>query len=193
MTVFPTMSRGPVAVRNTITSYLKSDMPTWLDLARAQWGLDESHLPNLDVEGVFDFEREVMDRYPMTVVAVSSGRTGGRVDQDDLGAEAFRTLYNVRLYTYVKAALNEAHALQMRDDYATVLRWCLVSTKSMRNPDFEWQVETLSEDYSVAIKVGGDRWVGAVTHSFTARMDEHNVQAPLGSADVISIDAGILQ
>jgi len=193
MTVHAIMSRGPFDVRYTISGYLKKEMPKWIGLARTQWSLpSEDDLPNPDLTAIFEHERDAVDRYPQTIVGVSRGALGGRVDHDDVGAEDFRTLYTVRLYTHVRAT-GERETLRVRDDYSTVLRWCLTASKTMGNPNFEWLIETLSEDFSVGIKVGGDRWVGAVTHSFTCRMDEHNVQAPLGSADLVSISAGILQ
>ena len=79
--------------------------------------------------------------------------------------------------------------LRLRDDYAAVVRSLLLLSSSLGQPAIIWDETSLSEEYSDATVVKGDRWVAGVTHTFEVQVDESAVRSMIGTADDLTITA----
>lgn len=195
------LMRGGTQVRDGIIAYLQVAVPRLLIHARAQWNLSAADLPT---PVAYDaYEPTSLDRYPLIGVVVNRTRGWTRVDYDEVAGENYRPRYFVRIYTWVRTPMDSNgfpvqpdydKTLKCRDDLGAVVRACLLDSLSLRTDFTKPEVflldeGTLTEDYSAAAKVGGDRWVAGVVHDFELQVDEGLFRLGIGSAD--SIEQGV--
>jgi len=187
--------RGATAVRAAVVDYLSVWMPQIIDQARTDWVVDENRLPYpVAYDG---YEPYALDKTPLVGVNVVQAGEFIRKDYDDAMSQRYLTKYTVRVFTWCKTPLDDAGnpdeteyvlTLQMRDDLAACMRAALVRSGSLGHPEAILFDETsLSEEYSEATGIKGDRFVAGVIHSFEMRFDETVPIVPLGTADTINI------
>lgn len=159
-----TEMRGPIAVRHTITEYLRSCLDGHVAALAGVLGLPVPEMiasapgePRTD--GYFAREPGAIDRWPM--LSVTSGRMVGRgaVDVDDDGSETFRSTYPIRVYTWVKA-VGFDDAQDLRDVYGTAVRIAVLARPGLdTNGRVQANPSTLVTDFSSVKAVNGDRHV----------------------------------
>lgn len=190
-----THSRGATDIRLNIASYLAEQVPLLLDRARIAWGVSEDKLP---VPVTFTpYEPTGLDTYPM--IGVSINRSGNyiRNDLDGAGTPQYRSNWSVNVFLWVRTPMNAdgtwaqpeyTEAIRARDDLSAVVKFALLRDVSLGSPRMELQEGTLSESYSDATKVGGDRWIAACTWNFDLSLDEGGVADNLGIYDPAVVD-----
>lgn len=187
-----TISRGPATVRGIIKAYIDANLNRYLEHFRVQHDIAPDYFPDVVPENVFKYERDALDRWPQITISLARAATRGRYDMDSTGTEEFIVTYNVGLYSWVKAANTQGDALEVRDDFATALKWCLVGDYTLGDDRVNLDPSTITEDYSTATPVGGDRFIAAVGTTFSLAMDENNLLLPIGSADQVIVQDGKL-
>jgi hypothetical protein len=156
--------RGPAGVRGRLAAFYRGWLPQHVVAARAAWGLTEEQLPvpvadpDRRKDGYFAGDPPAIDRWPM--LSINSGRRTQRgVDTDETGQQQFRSIYPIRVFTWVKVEGRE-EAQAMRDDLAT-----LVQVTTLAHHDFgtagrfQLQPATMTTDFSRVEPVKGDRFV----------------------------------
>lgn len=192
----PAMMRGPYIIRRAICDYLEAKMPAQIAQARADWGLDDVMLP--DPVAIVPYERYELAQHPTIAVVLTNAKNFARVAYDDYANEQYEAVYQCRIFTWVKTPEDTTQVsvdnsyqetLRLRDDYAAVVRSLLLLSSSLGQPAIIWDETSLSEEYSDATVVKGDRWVAGVTHTFEVQVDESAVRSMIGTADDLTITA----
>ena len=213
--------RGATTVRQAVSEYLASAVPTMIAQARTEWELSDDALP---VPVLYDaYEPYALDRWP--IIGVNVVQAGG-FDRRAYGldmSQRYLSQYTVRVFTWVRTPFVETtydstpvvdsnlkydelvnppettastydETLRLRDDMAGCVRGALLSSGSVGHPEsIQFDESTLTEEYGEATGVKGDKYVAGVIHSFTIRVDETVLAASLGTADDITVEAGITQ
>lgn len=190
--------QGPHHVRETIINSIAHYLPNIHAQMAAQWGLSSVDFPYIDK---FDANEPLggmraISAYVTMNLPQASGITV--VDIDDSIAEAFRTTYSCRVYTFVKTGagtdidgdVDEAaysRINRLRDMNAAAIRAAILFDASFNAPDMELQHATLSEQYSDIQKAKGDRWIAALYHEFDVKVDESVVRPIIGNANTIDV------
>ena len=186
--------RGATAVRQAVADYLSVAVPIVAAQARDDWMMTEIQLP--DVVKYDAYEPYALDMWPLIGINVTNANDFIRVDIDDDGGNQYLAKYNVRVFTWIRTPMDAddtplepeySESLRLRDDLAAVVRAALLKTGSLGQRAIIFDETTLTEDYSEATKVKGDRWVAGTIHSFTIRLDESVPLVPLGTANTITI------
>ena len=194
-----TIFRGATAVRAAIGDYLQLVVPSIIDQARTQWGLNEYELPY--PEKYDAYEPYALDRWPMVGLNVTNTQDFSRVDINPDASPSFLARYRVRVFTWVRTPMdaNEvplepeySESIRLRDDLAACVRAAILTTGSFMQPAMVFDETTLSEEYSEATGVKGDRFVSGVIHSFDVRFDESVPLVPIGDANTITLIAQLL-
>lgn len=189
--------RGATQVRDVVIQYLEITVPEIIDQARTDWEVDEYQLPY--PVGYDAYEPYALDKWPLIGVNVVQSTDFNRIDyMDDMG-QRYLSNYTIRVFTWVRTPMDMndtplepgySEAIRTRDDLAACVRAALVRSGSLGQPGAVIFDETsLTEEYSEATGVKGDRFVAGVIHSFTARFDESVPIVSIGEADTISIDS----
>lgn len=190
-----TLFRGATAVRMAVVDYLSVVVPAIIDQARTDWGMTEYQLP---YPVAYDaYEPYALDRWPIIGVNITAASRFTRVDIDDSGGNEYLSQYNIRVFTWVRTPMDESESpiepeysesIRLRDDLAACVRASLLRSGSLGQPNAILFDETsMSEDYSEATGVKGDRFVAGTIHAFTIRFDESVPLIPLGNANTISV------
>lgn len=188
--------RGATAVRAAVIDYLSETVPTIVDLARTEWDLDEYYLP---YPVAYDaYEPYALDKWPLLGVNVVQAEEFSRKSYEEAMSQRYLVQYTVRVFTWVRTPMDEnetplepeySESLRLRDDLAAVVRASLLSSGSLGHPEnILFDEGSLSEEYSEATGVRGDRFVAGVIHSFQIRFDESIPFVGLGSADTIDLE-----
>jgi hypothetical protein len=189
-----TLGRGATVVRQSIVDYLESTIPTLIVTARDDWDLDEWQLP-LPVS-YKEVEPYALDKFPSLGVSVTSAGNFNRTDYTMRLEEKYLVTYSVRLFTWVRTPLDSAElplkpeyeeTIRLRDDMAALIRAALLLSPTLNEAVVMWDEDTLSEEYSEATPVKGDRFVAGVIHDFDIQIDESLHRAILGEADTIEV------
>lgn len=192
----PTLMRGPDTIRRAVAAYLTTVIPEQVAIARSQWGLNEWQLPM--PERIESVEPYALDHFPQIGVSLTNARNFSRVDYDDYANENYRARYQCRVFTFVRSPLDfqgnpldpsYPETIRLRDDYAAIVRSALLLTSSLGQAALMWDEGSLSEEYSEATPVKGDRFVAGVTHTFDVQVDESSVRSFIGNADTINVGA----
>lgn len=189
--------RGATQVRDVVIQYLQTTVPEIIDQARTDWEVDEYQLPY--PVGYDAYEPYALDKWPLIGVNVVQSTDFNRIDyMDDMG-QRYLSNYTIRVFTWVRTPMDMndtplepgySEAIRTRDDLAACVRAALVRSGSLGQPGAVIFDETsLTEEYSEATGVKGDRFVAGVVHSFTARFDESVPIVSIGEADTISIES----
>lgn len=188
--------RGATAVRQAVIEYLGVTVPEIVDMARTEWELDEYHLP---YPVAYDaYEPYALDKWPLIGVNVVQAEEFFRRSYEDAMSQRYLVQYTVRVFTWVRTPMDEnevpiepeySQSLRLRDDLAAVVRAALLRSGCLGYPNnILFDEGSLSEEYSEATGLKGDRFVAGVIHSFQIRFDESVPLLGIGSADTISID-----
>jgi hypothetical protein len=212
--------RGATTVRQAVSEYLASKVPVMVAQARAEWELSDDALP---VPVLYDaYEPYALDRWPIIGVnVVQAGGFNRRAYGLDM-SQRYLSQYTVRVFTWVRTPFIEPtydtpvvdnnfkydelvtppettsstydETLRLRDDMAGCVRAALLSSGSVGHPEsILFDEATLTEEYSEATGVKGDKYVAGVIHSFSIRVDETVLMASMGTADNIVTEAGVIQ
>lgn len=187
--------RGATAVRDGVVVYLSNNVPGMVDQARTDWGLDEYQLPY--PVGYDAYEPYALDKWPLLGVNVVQSDNFVRLDYDEAMSQSYMSKYLVRVFTWVRTPFNAddtpmepeySESIRLRDDLAAVVRATLVKSGSLGQPGaFIFDESSLSEEYSEATGVKGDRFVSGVIHSFEVRVDESVPILGVGTANTINV------
>lgn len=187
--------RGATAVRNAVVLYLANNVPDMVDQARTDWELDEYELPY--PVGYDAYEPYALDKWPLVGVNVVQSGDFIRLDYDGAMSQQYLTKYLVRVFTWVRTPFNSddtpmepeySESIRLRDDLAAVVRAALIKSGSLGQPGaLLFDEASLTEEYSEATGVKGDRFVSGVIHSFDVRVDESVPIQGLGEANTIVI------
>lgn len=190
-----TLFRGATLVRDAVVAYLSNTVPEIVDQARVDWNLDEYELPY--PVGYDAYEPYALDKWPLLGVNVVQADTFVRLDYDDAMSQQYLSKYLVRVFTWVRTPFNSddtpmepeySESIRLRDDLAAVVRASLVRSGSLGQPGaLLFDESSLSEEYSEATGVKGDRFVSGVIHSFEVRVDESVPIDGLGEANTINV------
>jgi len=192
-----TLYRGATVVRSAVVSYLENTLPTIIEQARTDWTMDEYTLP---YPVKYDaYEPYALDRWPLLGVNVVQASMFNRLHYDDAMSQQYMAQYNVRVFTWVRTPMDEndipiepeySESIRLRDDLAACVRATLLRSGSLGQPSaILFDEASLTEEYSEATGVRGDRFVAGVIHSFDIRVDESIPLDGLGDADSINIDS----
>ena len=190
----PPLFRGATAVREAVVDYLTVAVPFVVNQARSDWGLDEYQLP-LPV-AYNAYEPYALDRWPIIGVNVTQSSGFSRVNVLPDGGNQYLSRYTIRVFTWVRTPMDEnekpiepeySESIRLRDDLAAVVRAALLRSGSLGQPAIIFNETSLSEDYSEATGVKGDRFVAGVIHAFEIRFDESVPLIPLGVANTIDV------
>lgn len=188
--------RGATAVRAAVVAYLSNAVPSVITEARTAWNLDEYQLP-LPVK--YDaYEPYALDRWPLLGVNVVQANNFVRRSYEPGMTQRYMNQYLVRVFTWVRTPMDEndtpiepeySESIRLRDDLAACVRAALLKTGSLGQPAIVFDETSLSEEYSEATGVKGDRFVAGVIHSFEIRFDESVPLVGIGDADTITVMA----
>lgn len=178
--------RGATAVRQAVIEHLEATVPGIVDEARAEWELDEFQLP---YPVAYDaYEPYALDRWPLIGVNVVQSSEFSHIDWSEGYGPQFLAKYLIRVYTWVRTPLDEndtpiepeySESIRLRDDIAAIMRAAILSKGHLGRPgQIILDEGSLSEEYSEATGVKGDRFVSGVMHSFEIRFDE-SVPSPI--------------
>lgn len=192
--------RGATAVRQAVIDYLEVTVPEIVDLARNEWELDEYQLPYpVAYDG---YEPYALDKWPLLGVNVVQAEEFNRRSYEDAMTQRYLVQYTVRVFTWVRTPMDEndipiepeySESLRLRDDLAAVVRASLLRSGCLGHPNnILFDEGSLSEEYSEATGVKGDRFVAGVIHSFQIRFDESVPLVGIGSADTITLDGNVV-
>ena len=187
--------RGATAVRSAVITYLSNTVPAMVAKARTDWTLTAAQLP---VPVGYDaYEPYALDQWPLVGVNVVQSGDFIRLDYDDAMSQRYLSKYTVRVFTWVRTPYGAdgnpmqpeySESIRLRDDLAAVIRACLVKSGSLGQPNaILFDESSLSEEYSEATGVKGDRFVSGVIHSFEIRVDESVPILGIASANTITI------
>lgn len=187
--------RGATAVRDGVITYLAATVPVIVDQARIDWELDEYQLPY--PVGYDAYEPYALDKWPLIGVNIVQSDNFIRLDYDGAMSQKYLSKYLVRVFTWVRTPMGidetpmepeYSEAIRLRDDLAAVVRATLVRSGSLGQPGaFIFDESSLTEEYSEATGVKGDRFVSGVIHTFDLRVDESVPILGLGEANTIEI------
>lgn len=191
-----TLYRGATVVRSAIVQYLETVVPSKVDQARADWGVDEYELP---YPVKYDaYEPYALDQWPLLGVAVSQADNFNRLHYDPAMSNQYMAQYTIRVFTWVRTPMDEnevpiepeySESIRLRDDLAACVRAAILQSGCFDQPDsILFDESSLTEEYSEATGIRGDRFVAGVVHSFQLRIDESIPLVGLGDADSISIE-----
>ena len=189
-----TLGRGATVVRQAIVDYLETVIPSLIVTARTDWNLDQWELPLPVSYSVV--EPYALDKYPSLGVSVSSAGNFNRTDYTMRMEEKYLVTYSVRLFTWIRTPLDGAElplkpeyeeTIRLRDDISALVRAALLLSPTLNDAVVIWDEDTLSEEYSEATPVKGDRFVAGVVHNFDVQIDESLHRAILGEADTIEL------
>lgn len=169
--------RGTRGARLVIAGYLRARLPAHVEAYRAAYDLTAEELPvpvsssDPKEDAFYAREVEVLDRWPL--IAVGSGRLAQTAsDFTDDFDEVFRSTLPVRVFGWVRAD-GRAEVQDMRDDFATAMRACLLADPQLgTNGDVMLSPGTMVVDPSRPDKVKGDRWVAGVFVGFDVVIGE---------------------
>jgi hypothetical protein len=191
-----TLFRGATAVRDAVVLYLSNTVPSMVDQARDDWELNEYQLPY--PVGYDAYEPYALDRWPLLGVNVVQAGEFIRLDYDSAMSQRYMSKYLVRVFTWVRTPLvsddtpmepEYSQSIRLRDDLAAVVRASLVKSGSLGQPGaLLFDEASLTEEYSEATAVKGDRFVSGVIHSFDLRVDESVPIQGLGQANTITVE-----
>jgi hypothetical protein len=197
------LMRGVTGVRQIVADYLSSQFPVMVDLARSQWELDEYHLPYPVKYNAYD--PLTADVYPIVGSLVSRSTNFSRTDYDDAAAEEYRVRYATRVFMWARTPQfadgtwetpTYESALRVRDDLAVVLRATLLNSLSLGSGDGKAMLNegSMAEEFFDAIKSSSEsqRWMAGVTISFDLDVYESLSRTPVGTANTIEVDEGLL-
>lgn len=191
-----TLFRGATAVRQAVIEYLENLVPDVVDEARTTWELDEFQLP---YPVAYDaYEPYALDKWPLVGVNVVQANTFSPMNWITGGGPQILSQYTIRVFTWVRTPMDEndipiepeySEAIRLRDDLAAIMRATLLHRADLGKPGQILLDEgSISEEYSEATGVKGDRFVSGVVHSFEIRFDESVPLTVLGTADTIVVD-----
>ena len=195
-----TLMRGPKTVRDALSTFLSTAVPAQIAIARAQWNLDERSLPE---PSRYDaYEPYALDEYPLMGIVITNASNFRLNDIDAYAQRQYRATYAVRLFTWVRTPLDydgdnldengaasHATTLRLRDDLSACVRAALLGTSSLGSDYLMWDEGSLSEEYSDATGIKGDRFIAGVTHIFNVQVDESLYLPPIGMDNETLIDA----
>lgn len=188
-----TLFRGATAVRSAVIEHLEDTVPGVVDEARTAWELDEFELP---YPVAYDaYEPYALDKWPLVGVNVVQSDNFSRVDWTIGGGPRFLARYSIRVFTWVRTPMDEndtpiepeySESIRLRDDLAAVTRASILRSGHLGRPGQIMMDEgSLTEEYSEATGVRGDRFVAGVVHSFEIRFDESVPSPILSEPDTI--------
>jgi hypothetical protein len=190
-----TLFRGATSVRSAVVNYLSTVVPTMVDQARTDWELDEYELPY--PVGYDAYEPYALDKWPLIGVNIVQSSDFIRLDYDEAMSQQYLSRYLVRVFTWVRTPYDAdetpmepeySESIRLRDDLAAVVRASLVKSGSLGQPNaILFDESSLTEEYSEATGVKGDRFVSGVIHSFEMRVDESVPLQGLGEANTIIV------
>ena len=195
-----TLYRGATVVRSAVVTYLETVVPEIIDQARTDWEVDEFHLP---YPVKYDaYEPYALDRWPLLGVNVTQAGTFNRLHYDDAMSQQYMAEYGIRVFTWVRTPMDEndipiepeySQFIRLRDDLAACVRAALLRSGSLGQPGaILFDESSLTEEYSEATGVRGDRYVAGVIHSFSIRVDETVPLTGLGEAETVNIEGDSL-
>ena len=178
--------RGATSVRQAVIEHLENTVPGVVDEARAEWLLDEFQLP---YPVAYDaYEPYALDKWPLVGVNVVQADSFSRVDWSIGAGPRFLAKYLVRVFTWVRTPMDEnevpiepeySESIRLRDDLAAVMRSSILRRGHLGRPgQIILDEGSISEEYSEATGVKGNRFVAGVIHSFEIRFDE-SVPSPI--------------
>jgi hypothetical protein len=178
-----------------VVAYLRATVPSIIDQARADWGLDGQQLPY--PEGYEAYEPYALDKWPLLGVNVTNAGLFRRQSYEDVTAQEYMSQYSIQVFTWVRTPTDStgspiepeySEALRVRDDLAACVRAALLKSGSLGQPGaILFDESSMSENYSEATAVKGERFVAGVVHAFDIRFDESVPLVGIGTADIISI------
>ena len=189
--------RGATVVRDAVVDYLEATVPEVVDQARDDWDIDEYALP---YPVKYDaYEPYALDRWPLLGVNVVQADMFNRLYYDQAMSQQYLASYTVRVFTWVRTPMDEndiplepeySQSIRLRDDLAACVRAALLKSGCLgQQGAILFDESSLTEEYSEATGVKGDRFVAGVIHSFRIRVDETIPLVGLGDADSIDIDS----
>jgi len=196
--------RGVRGVRLAIAAYLRSELPGHIEAAQLAWGLTAEELPvpvassDPREDAYFAREVEALDRWPL--IAVASGRLTSRPsDFTDDFDEVYRSVLPVRVFAWSRAE-GRAQVQDMRDDFANVVRACLLADPQLGTAgDLLLSPETMVIDPSRPDKVKGERWIAGAYIGFDVVVGEtltdrlaHPGQQPRDTVSTVTASAATL-
>ena len=79
--------------------------------------------------------------------------------------------------------------VQLRDDYAALIRNALLLSPTLGSPDALLDENTLTENYSDTTGQGNGSWISSVRFNFDLKMDEVLPTTILGNATIVHVDS----
>ena len=194
------LMRGATHVRDVVISYLENTLPSLLQTARNDWGLTANFLPD-----PFEYSRteafEMGNDSPIIScnVANMDGLYRQEIDPDNALIK-YSMKYSVQLFLWIRTPVDEVgqnitgttdskydSTVQLRDDYAALIRNALLLSPSLGSPDALMDESTLTENYSDTTGQGNGSWISSVRFNFDLKLDEVLRTGILGEADTVSI------
>lgn len=200
--------RGPRGVRTDLADFYRLWLPQHAAGCREAWGLKDDELPvpksqpdDPRVDAYFAGDAPALDRWPMLYVNTGRRRQTA-VDHTDDGDVEYRSIYPVRVFTWV-SAVGRAEAQAQRDDLATVVQITTLAHTTLggngRFGAYAVVPSTLVTDFSRLEPVKGDRVVGGsyvgfdlqVTETLTDRLAMPK-QQPRDTVSAVTATAAVL-
>lgn len=188
--------RGATVVRDAVVDYLEATVPEIVEQARSEWNLEDYELP---YPVKYDaYEPYALDRWPLMGVNVVQADMFNRLHYDSSMSQQYMASYTVRVFTWVRTPMDESdiplepeysQSIRLRDDLAACVRAALLKSGCLGQPGaILFDEASLTEEYSEATGVKGNRFVAGVIHSFRIRVDETIPLVAIGEAEAINIE-----
>jgi hypothetical protein len=184
------LMRGNTPLRGYIASFLSTEMPELLKVARDQWNLNEETLPNpKKYDSTDPMSANV---YPVVGSYVTRTSDWTRTNISAAAEQEYSATYHVEMFIWAQTPILKNgewvtpiydEALRCRDDLMAVMRSCLLRTPSLRSNGYcRLDEGTLTETYLPGIKGASNAsWLAGATISVDMNVDESNYLAPIGT------------
>lgn len=203
------LMRGVTAVRQRIATHLAVEMPYLIGIAREQWDTPDHLLPLPKVYDSYDPLKVDNGQFPSVGSHPVRTPRVTRLDYSDLMEEEYSVRYTMRVFVWVRTPYDDVtkqwvtpeydSCLKVRDDLgailrASLMRWPSLGTAGADRPSLKVEETSLSEEYFDAIPSGSqnDRWMAGMSITVDIDSTESTYHEPLGTADTILTDVGVL-
>lgn len=151
------LGRGPTDLRSSVSAFLAAEVPTMIEIARVDWGLDEYQLPlPLEYNGN---DPIAMNKLPGVGFITNNDRGHQPVDMTSTAQIEMQVMYSLRIFVVVGTPMTIEGKLEreprdtcirLRDDMTSIVKQCLLSTPSCRDSRVQMDAASLVTDYHEA-------------------------------------------
>lgn len=195
-----TLPQGAVTVRAVIEDFFATDMPTIIDAARIQWGIDKYLLPH---PVAYDaMEPVAADVFPFIGATILSSKPNTRFSTTAAAEEIYSVTYECKVFVWVRTPRDGRNlwitpeydaTLELRDRLLALMRMAVLQRPTLGSANGFAVVDprSLSEEYLEPQKTTdqGPQWTCGGTLTMTVEVEEQTYVPILGSASTITVTA----